>query len=600
MKELTFVLLERIGLLLIIAFVLTRIPSFKTLLYRENDLKTTFIHSLLFGIFGMISSHFGLIFVNGVIVDEIFVFTVAEDQMLISLSLIAVVIAGLLGGPKVGLGAGIITGIHLMFLGGIGWFANMLVNPVTGLLAGLTGQFFSKARVISPVQALFIGVFPPILQMQLLLVLYPQNTNIISFVNAIGLPLVLASSIAIAIFTAMIGIVLREQEDEAAQATRQALTIAEEALPFLKKESLKERAEGLADLLYERLEIAAIAVTDREEILAFKGIDAEHHYIGKKIKTPLSKEALETKEIKIAYTKEKLDGLKEDSPLEAAIIIPIIEANHQVSLIKFYFKKSQHIRPVERVLAQGLGQLISNQLKVISNENLRKNIIDAELRNLQAQINPHFLFNTLHLIATLFRIDPKQARHITIQLANFMRFNLGITAESLISLEREYEHVKAYLEIIQMRFAKQFDIEVKRDRSVNHVLIPPSTIQPLVENSIQHGLKDISSGGKIRIVIQSEKEHVLISVEDNGAGFDEEKLDMSVIEAYAQTEKASIEQGGMGLYNVNQRLISLLGEDSRLRVENLPDGGSKVSFILPNRTSLRGRNHEVDRIDSGR
>src|SRR5690625_5232212 len=156
--------------------------------------------------------------------------------MFISLSIIAIVIAGLLGGPLVGLGAGIIVGIHLGFLGGIGWVANMLVNPLTGLLAGLTGRFFSKARVISPIQALFIGVFPPILQMQLLLVLYPQNQHIIQFVNLVGLPLVFSNSVAIAIFTAMIGIVLKEQENEAALATRQALTIAEEALPFLKND----------------------------------------------------------------------------------------------------------------------------------------------------------------------------------------------------------------------------------------------------------------------------------------------------------------------------------------------------------------------------
>src|SRR5699024_1082133 len=100
-------------------------------------------------------------------------------------------------------------------------------------------------------------------------------------------------------------------------------------------------------------------------------------------------------------------------------------------------------------------------------------------------------------------------------------------------------------------------------------------IQPLVENSIQHGLKDIASDGRIRIEIASQEEHVVISVEDNGKGFDEAKLNMSAIEEYAKAEKASIKKGGMGLYNVNQRLVSLLGEDSRLHIENLHDGGSK-------------------------
>src|SRR5690625_5352100 len=140
-----------------------------------------------------------------------------------------------------------------MMLGGIGWFANMLVNPITGLLAGLTRRFFSKARVILPILSLFIGVFPPILLMHFLFVLYPQNPTILEFVNLTGLPLVLTNSIAIAIFTAMIKIVLQEQENEAALATKQALTIAEEALPFLKQESPLEREEGIANLLYERL-----------------------------------------------------------------------------------------------------------------------------------------------------------------------------------------------------------------------------------------------------------------------------------------------------------------------------------------------------------
>src|SRR5699024_10765574 len=141
-----------------------------------------------------------------------------------------------------------------------------------------------------------------------------------------------------------------------------------------------------------------------------------------KVITPLSKEALATKEVQVAYSKSDIACENPKCPLEAAIIIPISEANDTTSLIKFYFRKSQHISPVELVLAQGVGQLISNQLKVISNEKLRENIRDAELRNLQAQINPHFLFNTLHLIATLFRVDPKRTRHITIQLAVFISF----------------------------------------------------------------------------------------------------------------------------------------------------------------------------------
>lgn len=586
MKDLTIILLERIGLLLVIAFVLTRIPNFRTILYREYDAKMTIIHACVFGVFAITSTHFGIVLSEGEIVGTGFVWSVEPDQMIVSLSLIAVVIAGLLGGPIVGFGAGIIAAVHLVFLGGVGWFANMLVNPLTGLLAGLTGRFFSKARVISPIQALFIGVFPPILHMQLLLVLYPQNESILKFVNLAGLPLVLSNSIAIAVFTAMIGIVLNEQENEAALATKQALTIAEEALPFLKSGSLSDQAEGIANLLYDRLKVAAISVTSQDEVLAFKGIGADHHQVGHKIITPLSKKALESKEIQIAYSKADIACEHPECPLEAAIIIPIIEANDTISLIKFYFRKSQHIRPIEKELAQGIGQLISNQLKVVASENLKANIKDAELRNLQAQINPHFLFNTLHLIATLFRVDPKRARHITIQLANFMRFNLGIASESLILLERECEHVKAYIEIIQARFSNRLQINFIQERTISNVLIPPSTIQPLVENSIQHGLKSVTTNGKIDVFIEKKGNRIQVTVQDNGVGFDEKE-----IENIRNNRKSNRDNGGIGLYNVNQRLISLLGEEARLHVENLPNRGSKVYFTIPNGT-LRGISNE--------
>src|SRR5699024_9358412 len=155
MKDLTILLIERLCLLLIIAFVVTRIPGFRSLVYKELNMKMILLHVLVFGLFA------------------------GEDQYVVSLSLVAIVIAGLLAGPYVGLGAGIIAGLHLFFLGGIGVMANVIVNPLTGFLAGWTARFFSNERVISPFKALFIGVFPPILQMQLLLIFDAQQNKVV-------------------------------------------------------------------------------------------------------------------------------------------------------------------------------------------------------------------------------------------------------------------------------------------------------------------------------------------------------------------------------------------------------------------------------------
>src|SRR5690625_7196110 len=98
----------------------------------------TIIHACVFGLFGIASTHLGIVIIDGQVIEQRLIWSVESNEMVVSLSLIAIVIAGLLGGPIVGLGAGIIAGIDLMFVGGVGWFANMLVNPLTGLLAGLT------------------------------------------------------------------------------------------------------------------------------------------------------------------------------------------------------------------------------------------------------------------------------------------------------------------------------------------------------------------------------------------------------------------------------------------------------------------------------
>src|SRR5690625_7994828 len=137
------------------------------------------IHVLVFGLFGIIGTTAGVIIDTGHIEWRQFVLSAGEDQYVVSLSLVAIVIAGLLAGPYVGLGAGIIAGLHLFFLGGIGGMANVIVNLRTGFLAGWTARFFSNERVISPFMVLFIGVFSPIFHMHLLLLFDSQYIKVV-------------------------------------------------------------------------------------------------------------------------------------------------------------------------------------------------------------------------------------------------------------------------------------------------------------------------------------------------------------------------------------------------------------------------------------
>src|SRR5690606_6425389 len=142
-------------------------------------------------------------------------------------------------------------------------------------------------------------------------------------------------------------------------------------------------------------------------------------------------------------------------------------------------------------------------------------------------------------------------------------FNLRLADASLIRLEQEWEHLNAYLEIIRARFGERLTVVCRLADGAGRAWLPPSSIQPLVENCIMHGLRNVASGGKVEIDVTKEDNWVTVSVRDNGCGFPKKML-----EQVGQVPLPGGKGGGIGLYNVNQRLIGLLGESSRLHIRN--------------------------------
>lgn len=136
--------------------------------------------------------------------------------------------------------------------------------------------------------------------------------------------------------------------------------------------------------------------------------------IGASLTTSSFYKAIESGEVQVITEKEEIHCPHKNCPLGAAILIPFAQSGRVVGLIKIYFKRPQQIREVDIALAQGLSKLISNQLNMAEAEKLSILMKDAELRTLQAQINPHFLFNTLNTIVSLIRMNPASARHVTL------------------------------------------------------------------------------------------------------------------------------------------------------------------------------------------
>ena len=199
-------------------------------------------------------------------------------------------------------------------------------------------------------------------------------------------------------------------------------------------------------------------------------------------------------------------------------------------------------------------------------ENLKTMARDAELKALQNQINPHFLFNALNTTASLVRFNPPKAREVIIDLSTYLRYNLE-NSVNLVPLEKELEQVKAYVNIEKARFHNRFEVIYNFDNNLDGIKIPSLTIQPLVENSIKHGVLKQREAGIVKITIQKVYLKCLVSIEDNGVG-----IDIDVVNNIDKKIEKNI-----GLKNVHNRLKLIYGKG--LSIERL-EKGTKISFYI--------------------
>lgn len=191
---------------------------------------------------------------------------------------------------------------------------------------------------------------------------------------------------------------------------------------------------------------------------------------------------------------------------------------------------------------------------------------DAELKVLQNQINPHFLFNALHAIAAFLRFDSGKAREMIIDLSTYLRYNLE-NSDRLVSLEKELEQVRAYINIEKSRFPDKFNVFYNVGKNLENIKIPSLTIQPLVENSLKHGIFKRNEKGNVKISIEKKKKEYLVTIEDDGMGIEE-----SVIDNLDREIGKNI-----GLKNVHSRLKLIYGKG--LRIQKL-EKGTKISFFI--------------------
>jgi LytS/YehU family sensor histidine kinase len=195
-------------------------------------------------------------------------------------------------------------------------------------------------------------------------------------------------------------------------------------------------------------------------------------------------------------------------------------------------------------------------------ERARAEASDAQLAALQAQVNPHFLFNALNTIAALVRTDPRAAERTTENLALILRRTLDRTRRTDCTVDDEIDYLRAWLAVERERYGERLRVDFDIDAAAAELRIPTMTLQPLVENSLKHGIAGKLEGGLVSVTVRRDNGRLRMEVADDGAGFPRDP------------------GGGTGLANLRRRLETLYGPAAELRIEH-PAAGARVVVELP-------------------
>lgn len=367
------------------------------------------------------------------------------------------------------------------------------------------------------------------------------------------------------------------------QYTEQTLAVASGMLADITSGLTRESAEQICRRLLPETRAMTIAVTDREVVLACVGELADDFPVGSSIHTPTTRYVIEHG---IAQSFTSVMDVKGEmgNPryIPAGIVAPLKIRGQAVGTLKFYYRSARHVNRTQYALASGFAELLSTQLTVNELEHQAELTARAEVRALQAQINPHFLFNTLNTIASLTRTEPLRARELLREFSQFYRATLENSGQ-LIPVKREIAQTLRYLKFEKARFGDdRVLVEVNVDEDAEDVLIPAFVIQPLVENAVRHAMPDEGSLTISVNVCRAGESAVSIEVCDDGMGMDEQTAMRLFGRSVAAPDPNAPQGGGAGvaMHNISERIKRFYGPKSSTSVKSTPGEGTTIGLHL--------------------
>lgn len=376
------------------------------------------------------------------------------------------------------------------------------------------------------------------------------------------------------VFTLSLVVVIRLVMDPDSVRARQSdamLRLASQTLDCMKDGMTRDAAQTICSLLLPSTAGIAVAITDRDCILGYSGFLEAENPSGSIIRTHATHATIADGSMRILRSPEEI-GFQPGSTIQGAIIVPLKVSGTIEGTLKFYYRHARDISETQKSIAEGFGRLLSTQMAAAALDEQTKLAASMELKALQSQINPHFLFNTINTIASLVRTDPARARVLLREFAVFYRRTLEDSAD-LIMFEREMEQTRRYFTFEIARFgADRVELREDIDGRVGEMLVPPFLVQPLVENAVRHAMP---AEGKLVITVfgHIDGDDIVIGVADDGVGMTEEARQNIL-------HPASGQGMGIAVKNVHDRVLGYFGQGSRMDVESQPGQGTRVTLLM--------------------
>ncbi|ALX77984.1 sensor histidine kinase [Cronobacter malonaticus] len=552
--NLVLLLLQQMCVFLVIAWVMSKTRLFIPLIQVSIRLPHKLLCYVTFSGFCIMGTYFGLHIQD----------SIANTRA------IGAVMGGLLGGPLVGGLVGLTGGLHRYSLGGMTALSCMVSTIVEGLLGGIVHSWLIRRgrtdKIFNPFTAGAITLVAELVQMGIILLIARPFSDALHLVQNIAAPMVVTNTIGAAMFMRILldKRAMFEKYTTAFSAT--ALKVASATEGILRQGFNVENSMKVAQVIRQELEIGAVAITDREQLLAFTGIGMDHHLPGSPISSPWTLRAIESGEVVYADGNEVpyRCSLHPNCKLGSTLVIPLRGENRKVvGTIKLYEPKHRLFSSINRTLGEGIAQLLSAQILAGQYERQKQLLTQSEIKLLHAQVNPHFLFNALNTLMAVIRRDSEQACQLVQYLSTFFRKNLKRPTD-VVSLADEIDHVNAYLQIEQARFQSHLQVSMNLPDELRHIRLPAFTLQPIVENAIKHGTSQLLGPGEIALRASRDDDHLVLEIEDNAGLYQPNAV-----------------SNGLGMSLVDKRLRARFGDECGISVACEQDRFTRITLRLP-------------------